>query len=81
MKMDERRESRSNQTTRAAAVLPNTKTNTNMHTYTHVHTVYSLVSSTQIETAFSFGWMSRTALVWITDVLKGWYKKYDGRSV
>lgn len=62
MKMDER-ESRSNQTARAAAVLPNTKTNTNMHTYTHVHTVYSLVSSTQIETAFSFGWMFRTALV------------------
>lgn len=59
MKMDERRESRGNQTTRAAAVLQNTKTNTNMHTYTHVHTVY--VSSTQIETAFSFWWMSRTA--------------------
>jgi len=62
MKMDERRGSRSNQT-RAAAVLPNTKTNTNMHMYTHMHTVYSLVSSTQIETAFSFGWMSRRALV------------------
>ncbi len=42
------------ETTRAAAVLRNTKTNTNMHTYTHVHTVYSPVSSTQIEMAFSF---------------------------
>lgn len=61
MKMDERRESRSNQTTRAAAVLPNTKTNT--HTSTHVHTLYCLVSSTQIETAFSF--------LWIADTLKG----------